>query len=85
MAVGGAPPWSTRCAPSTKKASCIAEDTPVKIWHMVRLDGTTAMCGRALAPASATQSAEAWGTPAGEPFCHSCGAMYLREHPQDGG
>jgi hypothetical protein len=61
------------------------EDTPVKIWHMVRLEGTTAMCGRALAPASATQSADAWGTAAGEPFCHSCGALYLREHPQDPG
>ncbi|MEV0370184.1 hypothetical protein AB0I10_10200 [Streptomyces sp. NPDC050636] len=61
------------------------EDTPVKIWHMVRRDGTTAMCGRPLAPAAATQSAEGWGTPTSEPFCHTCGAMYLREHPQDTG
>ncbi|MFF2924744.1 hypothetical protein ACFVTP_20465 [Streptomyces celluloflavus] len=60
-------------------------DAPVKIWHMVRLDGAHAMCGRELDPAAATQSAETWGTPAGEPFCHSCGAMYLREHPQDTG
>ena len=59
------------------------EDTPVKIWHMVRLEGTTAMCGRELAPAAATQSAEAWGTRQGEPFCHTCGALYLREHPGD--
>ncbi|MFG2830035.1 hypothetical protein ACGFWI_21640 [Streptomyces sp. NPDC048434] len=58
-------------------------DTPVKIWHMVRLEGTIAMCGRELAPAAATQTAAVWGTPKGEPFCHSCGAMYLREHPGD--
>ncbi|MCC3767657.1 hypothetical protein [Streptomyces sp. UNOC14_S4] len=56
-------------------------DAPVKLWHMVRLDGTEAMCGLDLAPGSATQSADAWGTPQGEPFCHSCGALYLREVP----
>ncbi|MFG3254583.1 hypothetical protein [Streptomyces sp. NPDC048172] len=56
-------------------------DAKVKIWHVVRLDGTTAMCGRDLDPASATQSSEAWGTPQGEPLCHSCGALYLREVP----
>ena len=52
---------------------------------MTRLDGVHALCGRELDPAAATQTAEAWGTPAGEPFCRSCGAMYLREHPQDAG
>lgn len=42
-------------------------DTPVKIWHMVRLDGTLAMCGRELAPAAATQTADVWGTPRESP------------------
>lgn len=54
---------------------------PVKIWHMVRLDDTLAMCGRQLDPSAATQPSDAWGTAAGEPFCHSCGALYLRQVP----
>ncbi|UQA93172.1 hypothetical protein [Streptomyces halobius] len=60
-------------------------DAPVRIWHMVRMDGTVAMCGKPLDPAAATQSADAWGTPQGQPFCKTCGAIYLREHPQDTG
>ncbi|WP_030375293.1 hypothetical protein [Streptomyces rimosus] len=58
-----------------------APDARVKIWHMVRLDGTLSMCGRELQPDAAVQSADAWGTSAAEPFCHSCGALYLREVP----
>ncbi|MFD8548753.1 hypothetical protein [Streptomyces sp. NPDC059649] len=57
------------------------EDTPVKLWHMTRIGSTTAMCGRDLAPAAATQPAESWGTPKAEPFCFLCGAQFLREHP----
>ena len=57
------------------------QDAEVKIWHMVRLEGTTAMCGRELYADAPTQPADAWGTPQGEPFCHSCGALYLREVP----
>ncbi|MGG7570239.1 hypothetical protein [Streptomyces sirii] len=56
-------------------------DAPVKIWHMVRLDETQAICGHDLDPGSATQPSDAWGTHAAEPFCHSCGALYLREVP----
>lgn len=56
-------------------------DARVKIWHMVRLDGTEAMCGRKLEPDAVTQEAELWGTPEAEPFCHTCGALYLREVP----
>ncbi|QLE73093.1 hypothetical protein FGW37_17165 [Streptomyces rectiverticillatus] len=56
-------------------------DAPVKVWHMVRLGGTEAMCGRDLDPSSATQPSDAWGTAKGEPFCHSCAALYLREVP----
>lgn len=56
-------------------------DAPVRMWHMVRLDGTLSMCGRELQPEAAVQPADAWGTPAAEPFCHSCGALYLREVP----
>ncbi len=55
------------------------EGTPVKLWHMTRVGTTTAMCGRDLAPAAATQPAEAWGTGRAEPFCFLCGAHYLRE------
>ncbi|GGO87104.1 hypothetical protein [Wenjunlia tyrosinilytica] len=52
----------------------------VKIWHMVRKTGSVAMCGRELEAGSPTRSDEAWGSTE-EPFCHSCGAMYLREVP----
>jgi hypothetical protein len=55
--------------------------SPVKIWHMVRGRNTlTAMCGRVLDGAADTRSEEAWAV-SSEPFCHSCGAMYLREVP----
>lgn len=57
-----------------------APDAPVKIWHMVRTGATSALCGRELAPEAATQSDEMWGRMT-EPFCHSCGALYLREVP----
>ncbi|MFH8365642.1 hypothetical protein [Streptomyces sp. NPDC018031] len=53
---------------------------PVKIWHMVRATGTTAMCGQELAPDAATLPAEEWGV-AEETCCHPCGAAYLREVP----
>ncbi|TVL94070.1 hypothetical protein [Streptomyces sp. SAJ15] len=53
---------------------------PVKIWHMVRGVGTVAMCGRELDADSETRPADDWGT-VEVPFCHSCGAMYLREVP----
>jgi hypothetical protein len=55
----------------------------VRSWHMVRLDvdeQTVAMCGRALTPAAAALPEGEWGRTA-EPFCHTCGAMYLREVP----
>ncbi|GAA3080916.1 hypothetical protein VR41_13200 [Streptomyces sp. NRRL B-1568] len=61
--------------------SPLQADAPVKVWHMVRLDDTMTMCGRELDPSAATQPADAWGTPKAEPFCHSCGALYLREVP----
>lgn len=53
---------------------------PVKVWHMVHEGETTALCGRDLDPRAATQPWEAWGATA-EPFCHTCGALYLREVP----
>ncbi|MCK1797341.1 hypothetical protein MTQ01_15185 [Streptomyces sp. XM4193] len=53
---------------------------PVKIWHMVRGETTTALCGRSLGDRAATQSEDLWGSTT-EPFCHSCGAVYLREVP----
>ncbi|MEU0282897.1 hypothetical protein ACIOGX_10425 [Streptomyces sp. NPDC088147] len=54
-----------------------------EIWHMTRLDRTTALCGRELDPDAATQSAHAWGTPAGQPLCHACGASYIHQVPHD--
>ncbi|KAB8163868.1 hypothetical protein FH609_019700 [Streptomyces sp. 3MP-14] len=53
---------------------------PVKTWHMVREGEESAMCGRELRPDARSLSDEEWGrTP--EPFCHTCGALYLREVP----
>ncbi|MFF3762696.1 hypothetical protein ACFYYR_01155 [Streptomyces sp. NPDC001922] len=52
----------------------------VKMWHMVRNSGTTALCGRELDPRAAIRPEESWGTTR-EPFCHTCGATYLREVP----
>ncbi len=55
-------------------------DATVKIWHVVRQDELTAMCGRDLAPGSAERDVGDWGRPE-LPVCHSCGALYLREVP----
>ncbi|SOD63082.1 hypothetical protein SAMN06297387_10923 [Streptomyces zhaozhouensis] len=53
---------------------------PVKTWHMVRPGEEEAMCGRVLRPDARGLSEAEWGrTP--EPFCHTCGALYLRESP----
>ena len=52
----------------------------VKVWHVVRVDEMTAMCGRDLELASDVRSPDDWGAP-GVPICHSCGALYLREQP----
>ncbi|MFE7119138.1 hypothetical protein ACFU99_27345 [Streptomyces sp. NPDC057654] len=57
-----------------------SSDAEVRVWHVVREHGTTAMCGRELSPAAAIRSVDAWGT--GEvKMCHSCGALLLREVP----
>ncbi|GAA1244168.1 hypothetical protein GCM10009665_38720 [Kitasatospora nipponensis] len=50
-------------------------------WHMVRDRSSQAMCGRDISPDAASQSPDAWGTEAAQPFCHSCGAAYLRQVP----
>ncbi|MER5971353.1 hypothetical protein ABT112_16710 [Streptomyces sp. NPDC002055] len=52
----------------------------VKMWHMVRNSGTTALCGRELDPRAAIRPEDSWGTTR-EPCCHTCGATYLREVP----
>lgn len=52
-----------------------------QVWHMTRLNQTTALCGRDLDPAAVTQTADAWGTPAGQPLCHACGALYIHQVP----
>ncbi|UNO39993.1 hypothetical protein [Streptomyces sp. MST-110588] len=62
-------------------ASAKQPDARVRAWHMVRGHELTAMCGRELDQDAETQSADLWGTADSAPFCHSCGAMYLREVP----
>ncbi|MFF4404327.1 hypothetical protein ACFY2W_12125 [Streptomyces sp. NPDC001262] len=52
----------------------------VKVWHVVRQEESTAMCGRELEAAAEVRSADDWGSP-NVPICHSCGALYLREQP----
>lgn len=52
----------------------------VKFWHMVREGESVAMCGRELDPPAAVLPEEEWGRTA-ETFCHTCGALYLREAP----
>jgi hypothetical protein len=52
----------------------------VKVWHVVRQGGVTAMCGRDLEPSAAVRPVDDWDTP-GMSICHSCGALYLRESP----
>lgn len=54
----------------------------VELWHMVRGGAATAMCGRELDPAAATMSSDAWATSEATPFCHTCGALFLRETPE---
>ncbi|MBD0746890.1 hypothetical protein [Streptomyces sp. CBMA152] len=53
----------------------------LKEWHMVRGDADVAMCGRELDLAEKQLPADAWGTEQTRPFCHTCGALYLREVP----
>nr|WSZ95393.1 hypothetical protein OH820_06765 [Streptomyces sp. NBC_00857] len=56
-------------------------DSRFEVWHMMRLNESTALCGRTLDPAAATQSSDAWGTPEGMPLCHACGASYIHQVP----
>ncbi|MET9359533.1 hypothetical protein ABZX93_01280 [Streptomyces sp. NPDC006632] len=62
----------------------VAEQLPdgvVKEWHMVRGEEQHSMCGREVAEGVAELPAEAWGTERAHPFCHTCGALFLREVP----
>jgi hypothetical protein len=51
---------------------------PVKLWHMVRADGPTALCGCDLGPQAPSRTEDAWGTTS-EPVCPTCGRLYLRQ------
>jgi hypothetical protein len=53
----------------------------LKEWHMVRSDQSVAMCGRELDMEQTELPPDAWGTERARPFCHSCGALFLREVP----
>ncbi|MFI6683868.1 hypothetical protein [Streptomyces sp. NPDC050485] len=63
----------------------VAERLPdgniLKEWHMARGDEEQAMCGRDLAENAEELPDDAWGTDRARPFCHTCGALYLREVP----
>ncbi|MFD8293699.1 hypothetical protein ACFV2B_36490 [Streptomyces lavendulae] len=64
----------------------VAEETEpgsgsVKKWHVVRGGQQEPMCERDMVLSDKVQSTEAWGTPAAIPFCHACGASFLREVP----
>ncbi|MCT9088764.1 hypothetical protein N4G70_07755 [Streptomyces sp. ASQP_92] len=63
----------------------VAEKLPdgetLKEWHMVRGEEQRSMCGRDLAEGAAELPDDAWGTDSARPFCHTCGALYLREVP----
>ncbi|RDG35490.1 hypothetical protein [Streptomyces corynorhini] len=50
-----------------------------EVWHMTRVGEAIGLCGRDLAPDAVTQPATAWGTEAGRPLCHACGALYIHQ------
>lgn len=52
----------------------------IRQWHMIRNGDRTALCGVELAPGAETRSDEGWSHTE-EKFCHSCGALYLRQVP----
>ncbi|MGW1892708.1 hypothetical protein ACWCP6_21090 [Streptomyces sp. NPDC002004] len=51
----------------------------IKWWHMVREGEATAMCGRELEKDVPEMASTEWGGSKPHPFCHTCGALYLRE------
>ncbi|RVU20014.1 hypothetical protein EOT10_28880 [Streptomyces antnestii] len=53
----------------------------LKEWHMVRGEQPESMCGRELDLSAQKLSSDAWGTDQARPFCHTCGALFLREVP----
>ncbi|MZD07007.1 hypothetical protein GTW43_32970 [Streptomyces sp. SID5785] len=53
----------------------------IKEWHMVRSGEGKPMCGRSIDLSETELPADAWGTERAMPFCHTCGALYLREVP----
>ncbi|MFI5754321.1 hypothetical protein [Streptomyces sp. NPDC051569] len=55
------------------------QDPQLEVWHITRVGEAMGLCGRDLLPSAVTQSSDAWGTPAGQPLCHSCGALYLHQ------
>lgn len=53
----------------------------IRYWHMVRDGRAQGLCGRDLDPQAPTQSETYWGQTGDIPFCHTCGALYLRQVP----
>lgn len=55
-----------------------ATSGPVRRWHMTRNGDLSALCGHAVAADAETMSEDGWGKTLA-PFCHLCGALYLRQ------
>ncbi|WP_331771207.1 hypothetical protein OG948_47170 (plasmid) [Embleya sp. NBC_00888] len=51
----------------------------IRLWHMIRDASDRALCGRALRSDAETRPDREWGPT--QPFCHTCGALYLRQVP----
>ncbi|GAA0585106.1 hypothetical protein [Streptomyces crystallinus] len=62
-------------------AEMTAPGDTLKEWHMVRAGQEVSMCGRTLDMTRPQLPADAWGTEQARPFCHTCGALFLREVP----
>ena len=51
---------------------------PIRQWHMTSDGDTVSLCGHPLNADAARMSQDEWGHTR-EKFCHTCGALYLRQ------
>jgi hypothetical protein len=51
---------------------------PIRQWHMTSDGATVGLCGHPVNEDSERMSADAWSH-THEKFCHTCGALYLRQ------
>lgn len=55
-------------------------DGSIRQWHMTADGAPVGLCGHAVNADAARMSDDAWGHTR-EKFCHTCGALYLRQVP----